>query len=214
MQVSLAQTQTWTIGTTLVLDVYTYDSSDVLTAPEHAIASDDVTVTVAGVVSSSHTTTLTTPSTGQNRVEITNLTANAGDNITVAVTAIVLDGSSNEVTYTATANYTAASPGSGQPLDGDSVSWPVGSTTSQAITCNQDVSGKTLQVIFEPLSSTADVATVSDGSLTKSGAVVTFSVPSAASQSERTLRLVIRDTTTAEVYASLLFFVTYDARGD
>jgi len=78
----------------------------------------------------------------------------------------------------------------------------VGETISQAITVYQsdgttavNLSGKTLQIIFETMSGT-DVATVNNANISVSGAgsnVVTFAYPSAVTASERTLRFALRD---------------------
>jgi len=78
----------------------------------------------------------------------------------------------------------------------------VGETISQAITVYQsdgttavNLSGKTLQIIFETMSGT-DVATVNNANISVGGTgsnVVTFAYPSAVTASERTLRFALRD---------------------
>ena len=90
----------------------------------------------------------------------------------------------------------------------------VGSTQQVTVQCNQDVSAKTLVVVAETMPVKTDVATVADGSITKSTTTVTFNLVSAMTSAERTLRLTVRDTTTKEIYASVRLFVTYDAQGD
>jgi hypothetical protein len=89
----------------------------------------------------------------------------------------------------------------------------VGSTKEVGITCSADISAKTLVVVFEMQGGT-DVATVTDGSLTKESALVTFSLPAASTTSERTLHYSVRDTTTSEEYAGGLLFVTQEAAVD
>jgi hypothetical protein len=78
----------------------------------------------------------------------------------------------------------------------------VGETISQAITVYQsdgttavNLSGKTLQIIFETMAGT-DVATVNNSNISVGGTgsnVVTFAYPSAVTASERTLRFALRD---------------------
>ena len=95
-----------------------------------------------------------------------------------------------------------------------SVSVAVGSATVTEITCNADISAKTLEVIFEAIGATTDIVVVADGSLTKSTTTVTMTIPTSVTSVERTLRATIRDTTSLESYAELRVFVTADALPD
>lgn len=89
----------------------------------------------------------------------------------------------------------------------------VGSLARVRVTCNQDVSAKTLLLTVETLSKT-DVASVADASITKETAYAFFYLTSAMTTSERTLRWSLVNTDTGEAMASGLMFVTYDAQGD
>lgn len=89
----------------------------------------------------------------------------------------------------------------------------VGSTSIVSITCNQTVTSLSLSFIVETQTKT-DVATVTTGSITKSGTTASLTLTSAMTASERTLRWTMINTSNGEAVASGLMFVTYDAQGD
>lgn len=89
----------------------------------------------------------------------------------------------------------------------------VGETKSVTVTCSKDVSGLTLEVVFETSDKT-DVGTIANGSITKSTLNASFSLTSSLTSVERTLRYTVKDTSTDETLASGRLFVTYDAQGD
>ena len=82
-----------------------------------------------------------------------------------------------------------------------------------SVTCSKAVDGLTLEVVVETTDKT-DVATIADGSITKSGTTATFSLTTAITASERTLRYTVKNTADDETLASGKLFVTYDAQGD
>ena len=89
----------------------------------------------------------------------------------------------------------------------------VGSTPIVSITCNQTVTSFSLNFIVETQTKT-DVATVTTGSITKSGTTASLTLTSAMTASERTLRWTMINTSNGEAVAGGLMFVTYDAQGD
>jgi len=107
---------------------------------------------------------------------------------------------------------TAAAPVTS--YDGGSIYAVVGSTANATIVCSENISAKTVVVVFETIMSKTDVATIANASVTKVTTSATFALPSAATASERTLRVTIRDTTSHKAYGSAILFVTYDAKGD
>jgi len=98
--------------------------------------------------------------------------------------------------------------------DSGSIYVSVGSTQSVTIICSESIVAKTVAVVIETVLSKTDVATVADGSITKSTTGASFSLPTAATASERTLRISVRDTTSQKTYGSAILFVTYDPKGD
>lgn len=107
-----------------------------------------------------------------------------------------------------------ATTGSTATPDTQSMYLSVGATPEKTIVCNQDISDKSVVVVFQALGATTDIAVVGNASVTKSGAMATFIVPSAASAIERTLNVSVRDIGNKQPYASVLVFVTSEALED
>jgi len=82
-----------------------------------------------------------------------------------------------------------------------------------AIPCNQDISLLTLAFVAETKRK-ADVATIADGAITKSGATATLTLTAPMTSAERTLNWSLVIAATNETVASGLLFCTYDAQGD
>ena len=89
----------------------------------------------------------------------------------------------------------------------------VGEQSQVSVTTDEDVSATAVAVTIETGDKT-DVATIADGSLTKTSSSVAFSLSSSVTASERTLRFAVRKTADSAVVASGKIYVTYDAKGD
>jgi hypothetical protein len=115
------------------------------------------------------------------------------------------------------AEYYGAGPivqGTAIAVDGNgSIYAQVGSTPTVSITCNQTVTSLSLAFTVETKAKT-DVATVSTGSINKSGTTASLVLTSAMTASERTLRWSLTNTANGEQVAGGEMFVTYDAQGD
>lgn len=81
------------------------------------------------------------------------------------------------------------------------------------ITCNQDVTTSVLSFIVETKQK-LDVATISNGSIAKSGTTATLTLTAPMTEVERTLNWSLVIASTNETVASGLLFCTYDAQGD
>jgi hypothetical protein len=85
----------------------------------------------------------------------------------------------------------------------------VGSTETKTVVCNTAVDALTLAVSVQTKAGTV-VATVADGSITKSGTTASFSLTSDMTASERILRVLITNTATSQQVASPILSVEYD----
>jgi hypothetical protein len=104
--------------------------------------------------------------------------------------------------------------GGGTIIDSSgSIPTTVGSTKAIDIICNQTITNLTLLFVVETMRG-VDVATVSNGSITKGGTTATLSLTSAMTTVERTLRWSLVNTANGEAVAAGLMFITYDAQGD
>lgn len=135
----------------------------------------------------------------------------------------VISSSAAEAIATGYAGYFGASYFGGgsssiASSETEAASWSmelaVGSTPTKAILCTADPSARTVRVVFESKSSRSDIATVENGSITKSTTLVEFVVPAAVTTVERTLWARVVDTANGETLASLIVFVTYGPSGD
>lgn len=90
----------------------------------------------------------------------------------------------------------------------------VGSTPAKTVECVADVSAMTLLVTFETLADGTDIATVANGSITKSTNYATFNLPAATTTVERTLAFTVTNTANGEPQANGFLFVTMLPKGD
>lgn len=103
--------------------------------------------------------------------------------------------------------------GAATAVEDGSIMAVVGETKSVTIPCNQEVSASSLTFIVETKQK-VDVATVANGSITKSGTNATLTLTSPMTSAERTLNWTLFIASTNETVASGLLFCTYDAQGD
>lgn len=75
----------------------------------------------------------------------------------------------------------------------------VGETQTVTIATATDISGNTMYVEFDDVRGTS-IATIADGSLTKTSTTLAFAATAAMTSAARTLTYAARDTTTEEVY--------------
>ena len=97
--------------------------------------------------------------------------------------------------------------------DGDSIYARIGETKFVELTCNQLVADLSLEAVIET-SSSVDVATVANDSITKLTTSASFAIPATATTVERTLSVALRRTDTDEAVWSGKLFVTRTAQGD
>lgn len=107
----------------------------------------------------------------------------------------------------------ASVTGAATTVGSSSIYANVGETKNVTVTCNQTIESLSLSVVFETKGKT-DVATVANGSITKSTTDATFTLPSDATASERVLRYSITRSDTDEQVASGYLIVSYDATTD
>ena len=126
--------------------------------------------------------------------------------------ALYLQGSqygSNGTEFTGQLNPTI--PVSNCPPTRDSIYATVSSTKAETVICSEDITTKTLEIVFETLYDQTDVAVIDDANITKSFNEVSFSLPAAVTATERTLQYTVRDVTTKQAYAEGQAYIEYAA---
>lgn len=98
-------------------------------------------------------------------------------------------------------------------VSGTTITVYVGSETNVTISTDADLSAKTMRVSIETPDGT-DVATIADGSITKTSSTVAFTIPTTATTLVRDLRWSLRDTTSQVVYLYGVLQVLYAAKAD